>query len=130
LKTTRVCRTDCAAYRNALHFGVIIGFRHKGLETLYRTGSARGVQAAHAPKLGRILAALEVTDDAQRLGMSRTTLSRVINGWAGISPDLALRLERAGVSTAQFWMTPQANYELALATRRKQPKVQPLQDAA
>lgn len=38
---------------------MIIGFRHKGLETLYQTGSARGVQASHAPKLGRILAALD-----------------------------------------------------------------------
>jgi addiction module HigA family antidote len=73
---------------------------------------------------------LEVTDAAQRLGMSRTTLSRVINGRAGISPDLAIRLERAGVSTARFWMTLQANYELARAEARKQPKVQPLQDAA
>ncbi|TAL87349.1 MAG: addiction module antidote protein, HigA family [Rhodanobacter sp.] len=73
---------------------------------------------------------IEVTDAAQRLGMSRTTLSRVINGRAGISPDLALRLERAGVSTARFWMTLQANYELAQASHRKQPKVQPLQDAA
>ena len=35
---------------------------------------------------------IEVTDAAQRLGMARTTLSRVINGRAGISPDLALRL--------------------------------------
>jgi antitoxin HigA-1 len=61
---------------------------------------------------------IEVTDAAQRLGMSRTTLSRVINGRAGISPDLALRLERAGVRMARFWMTLQANYELALATRR------------
>lgn len=73
---------------------------------------------------------IEVTDAAQRLGMSRTTLSRVINGRAGISPDLALRLERAGVSTARFWMTLQANYELAQAVQRKQPKVLPLQDAA
>jgi len=73
---------------------------------------------------------LEVTDAAQRLGMSRTTLSRVINGRAGISPDLAIRLERAGVSTAHFWMALQANYELARAEARKQPKVQPLQDAA
>lgn len=73
---------------------------------------------------------LEVTEAAQRLGMSRTTLSRVINGRAGISPDLAIRLERAGVSTARFWMTLQANYELARAEQRKQPKVQPLQDAA
>lgn len=73
---------------------------------------------------------IEVTEAAQRLGMSRTTLSRVINGRAGISPDLAVRLERAGVSTARFWMTLQANYELARAEARKQPKVQPLQDAA
>lgn len=48
---------------------------------------------------------IEVTDAAQRLDMSRTTLSRVINGHAGISPDLTIRLERAGVSTARFWMT-------------------------
>ena len=73
---------------------------------------------------------IEITDAAQRLGMSRTTLSRVINGHAGISPDLALRLERAGVSTARFWMNLQANYELAQAAQRKQPKVRPLQDAA
>ncbi|MBS0557986.1 MAG: HigA family addiction module antidote protein [Proteobacteria bacterium] len=73
---------------------------------------------------------LEVTDAAQRLGMSRTALSRVLNGRAGISPDLALRLERAGVSTARFWMTLQANYELARAEERIQPKVQRLQAAA
>lgn len=70
---------------------------------------------------------IEVTDAAQRLGMSRTTLSRVINGRAGISPDLAIRLERAGVSTARFWMTLQSNYALARAERRKQPQVKPLQ---
>ena len=73
---------------------------------------------------------IEVTDAAQRLGMSRTTLSRVINGRAGISPDLAIRLERAGVSTARFWMTLQSNYELAQAERRVQPTVQHLQDVA
>lgn len=73
---------------------------------------------------------LEVTDAAQRLRMSRTALSRVLNGHAGISPDLALRLERAGVSTARFWMTLQANYELARAEQRVQPRVQRLQAAA
>ncbi len=52
---------------------------------------------------------IEVTDAATRLGMSRTTLSRVLHGHAGISPDLAVRLERAGVSTARFWMTLQSN---------------------
>jgi antitoxin HigA-1 len=71
---------------------------------------------------------IEVTDAAQRLGMSRTALSRVINGRAGISPDLAIRLERAGVSTARFWMTLQSNYELAQAEQRVQPVVRLLQE--
>jgi proteic killer suppression protein len=39
---------------------MIIGFRHKGLETFYRTESTRGIQAAHAAKLGRILSLLDV----------------------------------------------------------------------
>jgi antitoxin HigA-1 len=73
---------------------------------------------------------IEVTDAAHRLGMSRTSLSRVLNGRAGISPDLAVRLERAGVSTARFWMTLQANYELSQAEQRKQPTVQRIQSAA
>jgi addiction module HigA family antidote len=73
---------------------------------------------------------LEVTEAASRLRVSRTTLSRVLNGHTGISPDLAVRLERAGVTTARFWMTLQANYELSLARRRKQPDVRPLQKAA
>ncbi|MDQ0469290.1 type II toxin-antitoxin system RelE/ParE family toxin [Labrys wisconsinensis] len=38
---------------------MIVGFRNKGLETLYRTGSGRGVQPAHVAKLNRILAALD-----------------------------------------------------------------------
>ena len=70
---------------------------------------------------------IEITEAAHRLGMSRTALSRVVNGHAGISPDLAIRLERAGVSTARFWMTLQSNYELSLAEQRNQPEVIPLQ---
>lgn len=41
---------------------MIASFRHKGLETFYRTGSTRGIQAAHASKLGRILGLLDVAD--------------------------------------------------------------------
>jgi addiction module HigA family antidote len=70
---------------------------------------------------------IEVTEAAQRLGISRTTLSRVVNGHAGISPDLAIRLERAGVSSARFWMNLQSNYELSKARERELPTVQPLQ---
>lgn len=53
---------------------------------------------------------ISVAEAARRLGMSRAALSRVINGRAGISSDLALRLERAGMSTARFWMMLQTNY--------------------
>ena len=72
---------------------------------------------------------LAVTEAAERLGMSRVALSRVINGRAGISPDLAIRVERAGVSTAHFWVTLQANYDLSRAMERDQPPVRPLQAA-
>lgn len=40
--------------------GVIVSFRHKGLEALYETNSTKGVQAEHAPKLRRILSAIDV----------------------------------------------------------------------
>jgi addiction module HigA family antidote len=69
---------------------------------------------------------LQVKDAARRLGMSRVALSRVLHGHAGISPDLAVRLERAGVSTARFWLALQANYELAQAVGREQPTVRAL----
>jgi len=39
---------------------MIIGFRHKGLETFYRTSATKGIQAAHAQKLKRILVTLDV----------------------------------------------------------------------
>lgn len=64
-----------------------------------------------------------VTETAQRLGMSRTALSRVLNGKAGISPDLAVRLERAGQSSARFWVNLQANFDLWIATNKEQPEV-------
>lgn len=73
---------------------------------------------------------LQVKQAAERLGMSRVALSRVLNGRAGISPDLAIRLEKAGVSTARFWMALQANYDLAQAQKRKQPPVKTLQPKA
>lgn len=69
---------------------------------------------------------LSVTEAAARLAMSRVAFSRVLNGKAGISPDLAVRLEQAGVSTARAWLAMQANYDLWRAMQHKQPPVQPL----
>ncbi|MGQ2952831.1 MAG: HigA family addiction module antitoxin [Agrobacterium sp.] len=73
---------------------------------------------------------LSVTEAAERLGMSRVALSRVLNARAGVSPDLAVRLERAGVSTARAWLAMQSNYDLAQAMKREQPPVRPLDDRA
>jgi addiction module HigA family antidote len=69
---------------------------------------------------------LGVTETARKLGMSRVALSRVVNGHAGISPELAIRLEQAGVSTARFWMNLQSNFDLAGARNRQLPKVERL----
>ena len=60
---------------------------------------------------------LTVTEAARRLGCSRPALSRVLNGRAAISAELALALERQGWSNADFWMRRQAAYDLAQARR-------------
>lgn len=73
---------------------------------------------------------LSVTDAADRLAMSRVALSRVLNGKAGISPDLAVRLEQAGAGTAQAWVAMQANYDLWQALQHEQPPVRPLASVA
>ena len=61
---------------------------------------------------------LTVTEAARILGVARHTLSRVLNGHAGISPEMALRLEKVGWSNAEFWMRRQAAYDLARARLR------------
>ncbi len=48
---------------------MIVSFKHKGLELLYRTGSTRGVQASHAEKLHRILSALDKATEPADLGV-------------------------------------------------------------
>lgn len=62
---------------------------------------------------------LSVTDAAGVLGVARHTLSRVINGHAGISADMAIRLEKAGWSNAGHWLRLQTAYELAQARRHE-----------
>lgn len=58
---------------------------------------------------------LSVTEGAKLLGVARHTLSRVINGQAGISPDMAIRFEKMGWSNADHWLRVQAAYDLAQA---------------
>ena len=60
-----------------------------------------------------------VTETATRLGCERGTLSRLLNGKAGVSANMALALEDIGWGTADHWMRMQASYELALARRSR-----------
>ena len=58
-----------------------------------------------------------VTEAAARLGVARVTLQRVVNARAGVSPRLAIALERLGWSDAGHWVRMQGAYDLA-RTRR------------
>ncbi len=60
---------------------------------------------------------LNVTEAAKVLGVARHTLSRVLNGRAAISPEMAIRLEKAGWSNAEFWLRRQTTYDLAQARK-------------
>lgn len=62
---------------------------------------------------------LNVTDAAKVLGVTRNTLSRIINGRAGISAEMAIRLEKAGWSNADMWLRLQAAYDLAEARKHE-----------
>jgi addiction module HigA family antidote len=69
---------------------------------------------------------LTVAETAARLGVSRVTLSRVLHGHAAVSPNLAIRLERAGVGTARSWLAMQTNYDLARELDSASHDVKPL----
>lgn len=62
---------------------------------------------------------LSVTDAAEALGVTRKTLSAILNGNAGISPEMAIRLSIAFDTSAESWMNQQSQYELWQAERRR-----------
>lgn len=62
---------------------------------------------------------LTITEGAAVLGVAHHTLSRVINGQAGISPDMAIRLEKAFGGSADNWLRMQAAYDLAQARQHE-----------
>lgn len=62
---------------------------------------------------------LSVTEGAKILGISRTTLSRLINGQAGVSADMAIRLAKAFGATPDVWIRMQAGYDIAQARRHE-----------
>ena len=66
-----------------------------------------------------------VTQAAQQLGISRVTLSRLIHGKAGISPDMALRLEAwLDGPSAEAWLHMQTEYDLWQARQQPRPTIE------
>ena len=73
---------------------------------------------------------LSVTEAANQLGVSRVTLSRVINGRAAISADMAIRFAQWLGGDAASWLRAQAQYDLWHTERGKRIKVKPAIRAA
>jgi addiction module HigA family antidote len=78
------------------------------------------MQMHNPPHPGEVLRALclaplgvSVTQAARALGVSRKTLSSILNGRAGISPEMAVRLSIAFSTTAESWLQQQVQYDLA-----------------
>ncbi len=72
-----------------------------------------------------------VTGAARRLGISRKQLSDIVNCHAGISPEMAIRLDKAFGGGAEAWLRLQAAYDLAQAMKRADEiKVERLSPAA
>ena len=69
------------------------------------------------------LQGVSVTNAARHLGVTRVALSRILNGSAGISADMALRLSDALGTSPDLWSGMQAQYDLWHASRKKRKKV-------
>ncbi len=73
---------------------------------------------------------ISLSEFARKLGVSRVTLSRVVNGRAAVSADMALRLAGALGGSAESWLTMQAAYDLWEVSKKRSPKVQRIKLAA
>jgi antitoxin HigA-1 len=62
---------------------------------------------------------LTVTDAAKALGVSRKSLSAILNGRAGIRPEMEVRLSIAFDTSAESWLNQQVQYDLSRAERRR-----------
>ena len=62
---------------------------------------------------------LSVTEAAKGLGVSRKTLSAIVNGRAGVTPEMAVRLSIAFGTSSESWLNQQIQYDLWLAEKRR-----------
>ncbi len=67
---------------------------------------------------------------AQRLGVSRVQVSRILNGRSGISADMVIRIGLLTRTTPESWLAGQTKWDLWQASQKPLPAVQPLQRAA
>lgn len=72
---------------------------------------------------------VSVTAAAAHLGVTRATLSRILNGAAGISAEMALRLSDALGTSPELWIGMQSNYDLGQASQKGHQKLKPLAQA-
>jgi len=68
---------------------------------------------------------MTVAEAAARLGVTRAHLSRILNGHAGVTASMSLRLAAASGTSPDFWAKMQLNYDLWQARKQKLPKVKP-----
>jgi addiction module HigA family antidote len=80
--------------------------------------------------LREYLGQMQVAVAARRLGVTRVALSRILNGRAGISAEMALRLSEALGTSPDLWAGMQAKYDLWRASRKRRKKVQRFEQAA
>ena len=74
---------------------------------------------------------LSVTEAALKLGVSRTALSRLLNGHAGISPEMALRLAKLFNNSVEMWINLQMQYDVWVVKQKENDIiVEPLDKAA
>lgn len=73
---------------------------------------------------------LTVTEAALQLGVARVTLSRMINGRAAISADMAIRLAQWLGGSAEIWLRLQLQYDLWHAEKNSKIKIKPAQQLA
>jgi addiction module HigA family antidote len=80
--------------------------------------------------LREYLEGMNVTHVAKHIGVSRVSLSKVINCRGGVSAEMSLRLSAALGTHPSLWFDMQSNYDFAQARRKKLPKIKPLSIAA
>ncbi|OOS01310.1 addiction module antidote protein, HigA family [Canicola haemoglobinophilus] len=82
---------------------------------------------AHPGKvLKEFIADFTITEIAQRLGITRVMLSRIINGKAPITPDMAIRLSQLLETSSAFWLNLQAQYDIWQLEQQPRFEVKPL----